>query len=122
MPICPNCRRPMKKKSSMNFTYALEKAIDDAIRAATYRKPKPELWCCTTMLENPEHAKWKEEMKKYQKKVIKVKKPPVEPLKKIPCADHWALKADPKGMKMSSKFRKEYFIEDEVTHTVYSAR
>lgn len=115
MPVCPKCHKQMKKKSSLSLSYALQKAIDDAIHYIYGGKGAPDQWACVSMLPNPEYRRWEEKKKQYDKKLIKVGKLPSPPMEFIPCDEHWQLKGSPKASVPTKKTRKNFFIEDETT-------
>ena len=125
MPKCPICGKKMKNRAFLKFEWGLE----DAIRAITdkpYFKPR---YCCVTMIDNEKHKEWLKEKQKYDQEMSKYqqavednkrrifkkklppkpKDPPPEPLKKIPCENHYMYNS--KLSEKSNKLvRKKYLF------------
>ena len=139
MPVCPKCGKQMKKKEQLSFTYALEIAIENAIRSAGSMPPKPTEWACVGKQPCKQHAKWQEMKKRYDKEMqmrdkvikenekrllLKKKVPPMpkplppEPPKQVPCINHWEMKdviTGPASVEVKKRRPKQFFLCDEIT-------
>ncbi|MBP3619126.1 MAG: hypothetical protein J6J24_00525 [Clostridia bacterium] len=141
MPVCPKCKKQMRKKESLNFSYALQIAIDNAIRAAGCMPPKPTEWACVGTVPCKEYGEWQKKKEEYDKlmeerdkviaqnerRLFKKKVPPMPaplppaPPKKIPCIEHWDLKSVRSGqfnVQIKKKRPKNFFLVDEITGIV----
>lgn len=116
MPVCPNCHKPMKKKAHLSISYAIEKAIEDAICYSYGSKGAPDQWACVSMSPNPEYRRWEDRCSQYKKQG---KEPPPAPMKMLPCKNHWQLKGNPMDPSPKKKNPKTFFLQDETTGIVF---
>ena len=121
MATCPVCKRAMTKKEHLSFNYALQIAIDNAIRSVACMPPKPTEWACKSMLPNPAFKEWLKKKEKNDKALpLFKKKLPPPPPEFIPCKNHWSLKSN--GRTVSGKMKKTFFLVDSVTGFVSEKR
>lgn len=134
MPVCQKCHKPMKKKETLSFSYALQIVIDNAIRSAACMPAKPTEWACVGKKPNEDYKKWQEKKKVYDKQmkeymdakaendkrlIFKKKLPPMPaplpppPPKEKPCVSHWKEEYVNKSIKIKKK--KEFYYVDEIT-------
>ena len=134
MPVCKQCHKPMKKKETLSFSYALQTAIENAIRSAACLPPKKPEWACTNMVPNDDYKKWEQKKKVYDQQmkaymdavaenerriIFKNKLPPMPaplppaPPKQKPCSAHW--KSQYVGTQIRPKKKKEFYHVDEIT-------
>ena len=141
MPVCPRCKKSMRKKEHLNFAYALQIAIDTAIRSAGCMPPPPTEWACVGYEPCKEHKVWEKRKEQYDKEMAERQKviaqnqrrliprrvPPMpkplppEPPKKIPCLNHWTLQTVYSGdmnVQIKKKREKKFYYADDVTGLV----
>ena len=121
MPICPQCKKPMKKKEFLSIFYAIETAIENAVRSAAFMPPKKTEWACTAIVTNPEYIKWLQRKRQNDSRlpILRQQLPPPPP-QQVPCKNHWSLTSS--GLGVMTKKRKKFFYYNDVLHFVTEKR